>query len=112
MFEKVGIDVAISPKNSAISEVKNDLAENNVDILATVEQGLGEVLEIKVKEEFSGKKIMDLKFPSPAIVGTIQRRGQVIIPNGMTELRSQDIMLLLLRNFLRLVNYHEINLYR
>ena len=94
LFEKVGIDVAISPKNSAISEVKNDLAENNVDILATVEQGLGEVLEIRVRPEFDGKKIMDLKFPSPAIVGTIQRRGHVIIPYGMTELKSGDIMII------------------
>lgn len=56
MFEKVGIDVAVSPKNSALAEVKNDLAENNVDILATVEQGQGEVLEIKVKSEFDNKK--------------------------------------------------------
>ena len=94
LFEKVGIDVAVSPKNSAISEVKNDLAENDVDILATVEQGLGEVLEIKVSPEFHNKKIMELKFPSPAIVGTIQRRGQVIIPYGLTELKAGDTMII------------------
>lgn len=94
LFEKVGIDVAISPKNSAISEVKNDLAENNVDILATVEQGQGEVLEIGVKPEFDGRKIMDLKFPTPAIVGIIQRRGKVIIPNGLTELKYNDTLII------------------
>lgn len=56
LFEKVGIDIAISPKNSAINEVRNDLLENDVDILATVEQGQGEVLEIAVQREFHGKK--------------------------------------------------------
>lgn len=94
LFEKVGIDVAVSPKNSAISEVKNDLAENNVDILATVEQGQGEVLEIGIKPEFDGKKIMDLKFPSPAIVGIIQRRGKVIIPNGLTDIKYNDTLII------------------
>ena len=51
LFEKVGIDIAVSPKTSAINEVKNDLDENDVDILATVEQGEAEVLEILVKKE-------------------------------------------------------------
>jgi trk system potassium uptake protein TrkA len=94
LFEKVGIDIAISPKNSAINEVRNDLAENDVDILATVEQGKGEVLEIAVKPEFSGKKIMDLKFPAPSIIGIIQRKNQVIIPKGDTNIRYDDILII------------------
>lgn len=93
LFEKVGIDIAISPKNSAINEVKNDLEENNVDILATVEQGQGEVLEITVKEEFNNKKIMELKFPSRAIVGTIHRRNSVIIPYGDTQIKTGDVLI-------------------
>lgn len=97
LFEKVGIDVAISPKNSALAEVKNDLAENNVDILATVEQGLGEVLEIRVKPEFDGRKVMELKFPTPAIIGVIQRHNKVIIPYGMTELKYDDILIIFTR---------------
>ncbi len=36
LFEKVGIDIAISPKNSSINEVINYLAENDFYILATV----------------------------------------------------------------------------
>lgn len=94
LFEKVGIDVAISPKTSAIYEVKNDLAETNVDIIATVEQGQGEVLEIGIRPEFDRIKIMDLKLPCPAIVGIIQRRGSVIIPNGLTELKYNDILII------------------
>lgn len=94
LFEKVGIDIAISPKNSAINEVKNDLAENDVDILATVEQGKGEVLEITVKPEFSNKKVMELRFPAPAIIGVIIRKNKVLIPKGDTELKYDDIMII------------------
>lgn len=98
LFEKVGIDIAISPKNSAINEVKNDLAENDVDILATVEQGQGELLEIGVKEDFSGKKIMDLSIPVPAIIGIIQRKNNVIIPKGDTELRKNDNLIIFVKS--------------
>lgn len=94
LFEKVGIDVAISSKNSAMNEVKNDLQENDVDILATVEQGQGEVLEITVKPEFNFKKVMELHFPERAIIGVIQRRNKVLIPKGDTELHEDDILII------------------
>lgn len=94
LFEKVGIDIAVSPKTSAINEVKNDLAENDVDILATVEQGQGEVLELVVTKEFAGKKIMELKFPAHAIIGILQRKKNVVIPKGDTELKENDIMII------------------
>ena len=93
LFEKVGIDVAISPKTSALSEVKNDLAENNVDILATVEQGQGEVLEIAVISEFNNNRIMDLKMPAHAVIGIIQRKNNVIIPKGDTTINTNDILI-------------------
>ena len=94
LFEKVGIDIAISPKNSAINEVKNDLAENDVDILATVEQGKGELLEILVKPDFNGMRVMDLKIPAPSIIGIIQRRNKIIIPKGNTELKENDSLII------------------
>ena len=94
LFEKVGIDVAISAKNSALNEVKNDLLENDVDILATVEQGQGEVLEISVLPEFNNLKIMDLKLPVRAVIGVIQRRNKVIIPKGDTLITTGDILII------------------
>lgn len=94
LFEKVGIDIAISAKNAAINEVRNDLQENNVDILATVEQGQGEVLEINVLPEFNGNKVMDLKFPTRAIIGVIQRRNKVLIPKGDTEIHTDDVLII------------------
>lgn len=94
LFEKVGIDIAISPKNSAINEVRNDLQENDVDILATVEQGQGEVLEIGVLPDFNNQKIMELQLPKHAIIGTITRSNSVIIPKGTTELKTGDTLII------------------
>ncbi|MBO6256683.1 Trk system potassium transporter TrkA [bacterium] len=93
LFEKVGIDIAVSSKTSAINEVRNDLDEADVDILATVEQGEAEVLEIPVKKDFDGKLIKDIRFPAPAIIGVVQRRSHVIIPKGDTQIRMKDILI-------------------
>jgi trk system potassium uptake protein TrkA len=94
LFEKVGIDIAVSPKTSAINEVRNDIDEADVDILATVEQGEAEVMEVPVKQEFDGKMIKDIRFPAPAIIGVIQRRNRVIIPKGDTLIRHRDILII------------------
>lgn len=94
LFEKVGIDIAISPKSSAINEVKNDIEENNVDILASVEQGQGEVIEIKANKKFDNKKVMEFQFPTRAIIGVVQRRNHVIIPKGDTLVREDDVMII------------------
>ena len=98
LFEKVGIDVAVSPNNAALNEVKNDLYETNIDILATVQQGQGEVLEIIVPESFEEVKIKDLHMPARAIVGIIQRRNKVIIPKGDTLIMKQDNLIIFTTN--------------
>lgn len=62
LFEKVGIDIAISSKTAALNEIKNNVKETNIGILATVEQGKGEVLVIEIPEHYETKKIMELNF--------------------------------------------------
>lgn len=94
LFQKVGIDIAISPKSASIKEVRNNLIETDVDILATVEQGQGEVLEINVPIGFGNKKLMDLRLPAKAIVAIIQRKNQVIIPKGDTLIQENDDLII------------------
>ena len=93
LFEKVGIDVAMSPKEAAIDEINNTLIETDIDILATVEQGQGEVIDIYIPETFKDTKIMDLKMPAKAIIGIICRGAKVIIPKGDTLVRAKDSLI-------------------
>ena len=67
LFEKVGIDITISSINAALNEIKSNLCGTNIGILATVEQGKGEVLRILLPEDFKQTKIMDLKLPAKGI---------------------------------------------
>ena len=74
--------------------VKNNIKETNIGILATVEQGKGEVLVIEIPENYQTKKIMELKLPVKAIVGVIQRRKRIIIPNGATQIMGGDNLII------------------
>lgn len=109
LFEKVGIDIAISSKTASLNEIKNNLCDKNVGILATVEQGKGEVLRISLGDDFEPIKIMDLRLPAKGIVGIVQRRNRIIIPNGATQLLKEDNLIIfttsenapIIRNFFK-----------
>lgn len=98
LFEQVGIDIAVSSKFSALHEVKNQFNENNIGILATVEQGKGEVLDIVVPENFEAKKLMEIKLPTRAVIGIINRKKRVIIPKGDTLVMPNDEIIVFTRN--------------
>ena len=94
LFEQVGIDIAISSVSASLNEIKNNIKDTNIGILATVEQGQGEVLFIDLPENFISKKIMDLSLPAKAIVGVIQRRKRILIPNGATQIMGDDKLII------------------
>lgn len=94
LFEKVGIDIAISSLTASLNEIKSNLCGTNMGILATVEQGKGEVLKVLLSDKFEPVKIMDLNLPAKGIVGIIQRRNRIIIPNGTTQLIAGDNLII------------------
>lgn len=94
LFEQVGIDIAISSKTASLNEIKNSIKDTNIGILATVEQGQGEVLNIELPEQFETTKLMSLKLPAKAILGVVQRRNRIIIPNGATEIMGGDSVII------------------
>ncbi len=94
LFEKVGIDVAISVNGAAIDDIENHLIKTDIEILATVERGQGEVLEICVPHNFKNDMIMNLNLPCKAIIAIIQRRNRIIIPRGTTQIMPFDNLII------------------
>ena len=94
LFEQVGIDIAISSLSASLNEIKNNIKDTNIGILATVEQGQGEVLVIEIPEKFETKKLMEIKLPAKAIIGVVQRRNRIIIPHGTTQIMNGDNLII------------------
>lgn len=116
LFEKVGVDVALSPLQSAIDEVNNKFIETDINILATVERGQGEVFETTIAENFKSIELMNMKFPANAIVATIKRGHKILIPKGDTLIRANDILFVftttdnapVIKDFFKNEKYYEI----
>ena len=94
LFEKVGVDVAISPREASVNEIKNRIIESHAGILATVERGLAEILELKVREDFQDTMLMKLNLPARAVIAIIERREKIIIPKGQTLIKANDRLLI------------------
>jgi len=90
LFERVGIDVVVSPRESALTELLNRVQARDVDILALVEGGQGEVLLLTLPDSFRATKVRDVKFDARAIIGVVKRRRRLIVPNGDTVLQAGD----------------------
>ncbi len=90
LFEHVGIDVVVSPKASSLSEVLNRVQAMDVDVIALLEGDLGEVLRLRLPEDYNPTAIRELALPVRAVVGAVIRGRQVIIPDGATSLLPGD----------------------
>ncbi len=90
LFEHVGIDVVVSPKASALTEVLNRVQATKVDVIALIEGGKGEVLRLTLPDTFQEVRLRDMHLPVNAIIGVIIRGHRVIIPDGNSTLCPRD----------------------
>jgi trk system potassium uptake protein TrkA len=93
LFERVGVDVAISARGAAVAAVLHEIEGGKTSLLAVLEQGEGRILEIEVPPQYPGRALRDLEPPRDSIVGAILRGGQAIVPRGSDRLQAGDRLL-------------------
>jgi len=89
LFEKVGIDVALSPRKVTYLEVMRQLRLMKVETLGDYEASIA-VLEYVAEKSLDGRVVRDLRLPDNTIIGAIMRKNKMIIPRGDTEIRKGD----------------------
>lgn len=94
LFERVGIDVVVSPRDSALKELLNRLQAKDINILALVEGGQGEVLRLTLPENFAEVLVRDFKLPARAVIGLVKRGRHVIVPHGEDSLLAGDQLII------------------
>jgi trk system potassium uptake protein TrkA len=90
LFERVGVDVAISARGAAIAAVLHEVEGGPASLLAVLEQGEGRILELEVPPRYVGRALRDLGPPRDSIVGAILRAGRAIVPRGADRLLAGD----------------------
>ena len=93
LFEKVGIDVVLSARGAAVRSVLRSLELTPSEMLAEVEHGDAEVLELVLPDDLPAIPLASMKSELLGIIGAILRKGQVIIPRGSDKVQGGDHLL-------------------
>ena len=93
LFERVGIDVALSARGAAVASVIHQIDGGRSSLLAVLEEGQAKVVELTVPDGFPATALRDLRVPKGAIIGSIVRGGQVIVPRGEDRIEPGDHLL-------------------
>ena len=98
LFEAVGVDIAINPREATAEEIVRFTQEGQIENLSLIEGRQAEVLEIEIDDEsvLSGRPIRESvsELPPEVVIGAITRGDEFIIPRGDTVIRSGDHVVL------------------
>ena len=93
LFELVGIDVALSARGAAVASVVHQIDGGRSSLLAVLEEGQATVIELTVPDHFRSTALRDLGIPNEAIIGSIVRGTEVIVPRGEDQVEPGDHLL-------------------
>lgn len=96
MSDELDIDYIINPEYATAKVIDKYLLKKYQLYANEVAGGKIRLVEFNIGQdpEFIGKKLIDLNTFDKLIVAAISRDGKAIVPNGMTELKSDDVILL------------------
>lgn len=90
LFERVGIDVAISARAAATASVFHQIQGGTTRLLALVEGGAGRLLELEVPQGYTPRSLRELAPPLNSIVGAVVRGSRAIVPRGADRIEAGD----------------------
>ena len=82
LFERVGIDVAISARAAAVASILHQITGGATSLLAVIEHGEARVFELTVAATFTPRELKQMGTGQDAIVAAILREGRAIVPRG------------------------------
>ncbi len=97
LFEEVGIDVAVNPREATAEEITRFTREYQAKNVSIIESDRAEVLEIEIESDSIlidrtiGESVSDL--PPGVVIGAITRDGALINPRGDTVIKRGDHMI-------------------
>ncbi len=98
LFETVGVDVAINPREETAEEIVRFTRTNQTEKIAMLEHDRAEVIEVELGPDsaLTGRRIADsaADLPDCVVIGAISRRGDLVTPRGTTVLEAGDHVVL------------------
>ncbi|WP_254832067.1 Trk system potassium transporter TrkA [Haloglomus salinum] len=94
LFEAVGVDVAVSPREATAEEITRFTRGRHAENVSIVDGDRAEVLEVEIEAEsvFADRTIREAAsdLPDGVVVGAITRNGEFVVPRGDTVVEVGD----------------------
>ncbi|AKB79290.1 Trk system potassium uptake protein TrkA [Methanosarcina horonobensis HB-1 = JCM 15518] len=92
LFEMVGIDMAVSPREATVNEVLKLTMGKGIQTLTTIEGEKAEIIEYTASErsKIVGKPLNKVKFPKGSLINMVVRGKETIIPRGDFVINNGD----------------------
>lgn len=93
LFLSLNITAAISPISAMVSYFKNSLTIGKTRSIISIAKGKAEIMELTLtNEKLDGRRISDVNLPDGALIGLINRDGEIFIGSGNQILRLNDLL--------------------
>jgi trk/ktr system potassium uptake protein len=92
LFQKLGIDVTISPTKAILSLIESELGGQHFVLLMTLKKAGVEIVELSIPaiSPVVGKHLSQINLPRKSTISVIIRYGEPIIPTAETVLQAED----------------------
>ncbi len=92
LVPKVGIDASVSPRMSTVNAILRYVRRGRVMTVAALKGIEAEAIEFRVSEScpIAGSALVDLELPEGAVIGTILRGEEIVIPRGTDVIQPGD----------------------
>ncbi len=101
MVSKLGLDTIVSPRDITANDIvrfvrTHEGKDNNINTLYKLHD-VAEAIEFSVGEEFTDTNIplKDLSIKDNVLIGGIVRKGEFILPEGKTTIKTDDKVIIL-----------------
>ncbi len=92
IFEKLGIDITVSPTKAILSQIESELPSSRFVALMTLKNAGLEIIEMRIPEESPvvGRMLRDINLPRSCNLALIIRDKQFITPTAETQINAHD----------------------
>ena len=99
IMRELGIDVVISSTDAIARQIEWEVDLSGFKYIAALGQGEATLHEIMLPEDFAyaGYKLSDIHLPQQSVIVAVERKFEVIIPRGNTQLFSGDKLVVLVK---------------
>ena len=100
VMKRLGVDIPISSTDNIARLLEREVDTSLMKQLITFDRGTTSLTQVELPEglPFEGKPLSDIKIPNDAVIVSVVRDQEFIIPRGNTVLRAGDKVMLLAKN--------------